>query len=248
MASYHGVWSVAGFTGAAIGVLLIGLKFLPYQHFLIITIIAGLIILSASRFLLANDISKTEEQQPVFAFPDKSLISLGFIAFCSMICEGAMFDWSGVYFSKIIQPPKELVAAGYTAFMCTMASGRFVADWFATRNGLKKILQVSGILTATGLTIAVVFPYFITAMIGFLLVGAGVSSVIPFVYGLAGKSKILSPGVALAAVSTIGYFGFLFGPPCIGFIAQISSLRVSLELIAILGIGITVISSRTKIE
>ena len=110
-----------------------------------------------------------------------------------MICEGAMFDWSGVYFSKIIHPPKELVAAGYTAFMCTMASGRFVADWFATRNGLKKILQVSGILTATGLTIAVVFPYFITAMIGFLLVGAGVSSVIPFVYGLAGKSKILSP-------------------------------------------------------
>ena len=248
MASYHGIWSVAGFTGAAIGVLLISFKFLPYQHFLIITIISCLIILSVSRFLLPHDISKTEEQQPVFAFPDKSLISLGFIAFCSMICEGAMFDWSGVYFSKVIQPPKELVAAGYTAFMCTMASGRFVADWFATRNGLKKILQVSGILTATGLTIAVVFPYFITAIIGFLLVGAGVSSVIPFVYGLAGKSKILSPGVALAAVSTIGYFGFLFGPPCIGFIAQISSLRVSLGLIAVLGIGITVISSRTKIE
>ena len=247
MASYHGIWSLAGFTGAAIGTLLIGFKFLPYQHFLIITIIAGLIILTGSRFLLANDISKTE-QQPIFAFPDKSLISLGFIAFCSMICEGAMFDWSGVYFNKVIHPPKELVAAGYTAFMCTMASGRFVADWFATKNGLKKILQISGILTAVGLTIAVVFPYFITAMIGFLLVGAGVSSVIPFVYGLAGKSKILSPGVALAAVSTIGYFGFLFGPPCIGFIAQISSLRVSLGLIAILGIGITVISSRTKIE
>jgi MFS family permease len=247
MASYHGIWSLAGFTGAAIGTLLISLKLLPYQHFLIIGGIASLIVFIFYRFLLRNDISEKEEQ-PIFALPDKSLISLGFIALCSMICEGAMFDWSGVYFKKVIHPPKELVAAGYTAFMCTMATGRFVADWFATKNGLKKIMQISGLLTFLGLVIAVVFPYFVTAIIGFLLVGAGVSAVIPFVYGIAGKSKILSPGVALAAVSTIGYFGFLLGPPCIGFIAQISSLRVALGLVAVLGIGITVISSRTNLN
>jgi MFS family permease len=248
MASYHGIWSLAGFTGAAIGTVLISLKLLPYQHFLIIAAIACLTILNLSRFLLVTDINKPEEQQPVFALPDKSLISLGFIAFCSMICEGTMFDWSGVYFKTIIHPPKELITAGYTAFMCTMASGRFVADWVVTKFGLMKILQLSGLLTATGLIIAIVLPYFISAMIGFLLVGAGVSSVIPFVYSLAGKSKVLSSGVALAAVSTIGYFGFLFGPPIIGFIAQISSLRVSFGLIAILGIGITVISRRTKVD
>ncbi|HEY4874570.1 MAG TPA: MFS transporter, partial [Puia sp.] len=180
--------------------------------------------------------------------PDKSLISLGFIAFCSMICEGMMFEWSGIYFKKIVQPSPELVAAGFSAFMCTMATGRFVADWFVNRVGLKKVLQLSGLLTFFGLMIAVSFPYFYSAIFGFLLVGAGVSSVIPFVYSLAGKSKILSSGVALSAVSTIGYFGFLFGPPFIGFIAQISSLRVSFGLIAILGIGITIISRRTKIE
>jgi MFS family permease len=247
MASYHGLWSLAGFAGAALGSLFIGLKLLPYQHFFIITAIVLIIVLSGSRFLLEDDFYESE-QQPVFALPDKSLISLGFIALCGMICEGAMFDWSGVYFKKIIQPPKELISAGYTAFMCMMAAGRFVADWLATRFGVKKILQACGILTALGLAIAVIFPFFLPAIIGFLLVGAGVSAVIPFIYGLAGKSKILSPGVALAAVSTIGYFGFLFGPPCIGFIAQISSLRVSLALIAFLGIGITIISSRTKIE
>jgi len=247
MASYHGVWSLAGFTGAAIGTLMIGLKLLPYQHFLIIMFLAAMIMISASRHLLVTDINKNE-QQPIFAIPDRSLISLGFIALCSMICEGAMFDWSGVYFQKVIQPPKELVAAGYTAFMATMATGRFVGDWFATRVGVKKILQISGALTAVGLFTAIIFPYFFTAIIGFLFVGAGVSSVIPFVYSAAGKSKILSPGVALAAVSTIGYLGFLFGPPFIGFIAQVSSLRVSLGLIAILGIGITVISTRTKFD
>ena len=247
MASYHGLWSLAGFSGAAIGTIMIGFGIVPYQHFLVITAIAILITLSNSRFLLRTDANRNEHQ-PIFAMPDKSLITLGIIAFCSMICEGAMFDWSGVYFQKVIHPPQGLVAAGYTAFMATMASGRFVGDWFATKKGIRIILQVSGILTATGLLIAIIFPYFITAIIGFLLVGAGVSSVVPLVYSAAGKSKVLSPGVALAAVSTIGYLGFLFGPPFIGFIAQASSLKVSLGLIAVMGFAITVMATRSKFE
>jgi len=247
MASYHGLWSLAGFSGAAIGTLMIGLSVLPYQHFLIITSIALLIVLVSFRFLLKED-ANSNEQQPIFAKPDKSLINLGIIAFCSMICEGAMFDWSGVYFQKVIHPDKTLVAAGYTAFMCTMATGRFIGDWFTTKIGIKKILQASGALTATGLLIAILFPYFITAIIGFLFVGAGVSSVVPLVYSAAGRSKVLSPGVAIAAVSTIGYLGFLFGPPCIGFIAQASSLRISFALIAVLGSAITVMSTRTKFD
>jgi MFS family permease len=141
-----------------------------------------------------------------------------------------------------------LVAAGYTAFMATMASGRFIGDWFATKKGIKMILQASGILTATGLLIAILLPYFIPAIIGFLFVGAGVSSVVPLVFSAAGRSKVLSPGVALAAVSTIGYLGFLFGPPFIGFIAQASSLKVSLGLIAVMGLAITVMATRSKFE
>ncbi len=247
MASYHGIWSLAGFSGAAIGTLLISLGWLPYQHFLLISSLAVLIVLVASRQLIRSD-SNSQGDQPIFARPDRSLINLGIIAFCSMICEGAMFDWSGVYFFKVIQPPKELVAAGYTAFMASMASGRFLGDWLATKWGIKTILQASGLLTASGLLIAILFPFFIPAIAGFLLVGAGVSSVVPLVYSAAGRSKILSPGVALAAVSTIGYLGFLFGPPCIGFIAQAFNLRVSFGLIAILGSVIVVMAAKTKFD
>jgi MFS family permease len=247
MASYHGLWSLAGFTGAAIGSLLIGFGLTPQRHFLLISAIAFVIVILAGKNLLAQDANKNE-QQPIFAKPDRSLINLGIIAFCSMICEGAMFDWSGVYFQRVIQPQKELVSAGYTAFMCTMAAGRFFGDFVATRAGRKKTLQWSGILTAAGLLIAVIFPFFLTALFGFLLVGAGVSSVVPLVYGSAGRSKEMSPGVAIAAVSTIGYLGFLFGPPFIGFIAQASSLRVSLGLIAVLGSIISVMARRTKLE
>jgi MFS family permease len=159
-----------------------------------------------------------------------------------------MFDWSGVYFQTVIQPPKAFVASGLTAFTATMATGRFVGDWLATKWGIKRILQASGLLTASGLLISILFPSLLPALFGFLLVGAGVSSVVPLVYSAAGRSKVLSPGVALAAVSTIGYLGFLFGPPFIGFIAQAFNLRVSLGLIAILGSVITLMAARTKFE
>jgi MFS family permease len=248
MASYHGIWSVAGFSGAAIGTLFIRLGWLPYQHFIVITSLAWLIVAVTSGQLLSQDAHTGGEDRPIFAWPDRSLINLGMIAFCSMICEGAMFDWSGVYFQKVIQPPHGLVAIGYTAFMSTMASGRFLGDWLATKWGIKRILQISGTLTAAGLLTAILFPWLFPALAGFLLVGAGVSSVVPLVYSAAGRSKVLSPGVALAAVSTIGYLGFLVGPPFIGFIAQAFNLRVSLGLIAVLGSVIVLIASTIKFE
>jgi MFS family permease len=123
-----------------------------------------------------------------------------------------------------------------------------LGDWLTTKWGIKRILQLSGTLTATGLLIAIGFPWLFPAIAGFLLVGAGVSSVVPLVYSAAGRSKVLSPGVALAAVSTIGYLGFLFGPPFIGFIAQAFNLRASLGLIAILGSCIVIMASKTKFE
>ncbi|MBS1660927.1 MAG: MFS transporter [Bacteroidetes bacterium] len=245
MASYHGLWSLAGFTGASLGTLFISLGWLPYQHFLVITALAFTIVgVFASRLLLKD--AFTDSNQPIFSWPDRSLITLGVIAFCSMICEGSMFDWSSVYFLKVVHPPQALVGLGYTAFMSTMAGGRFFGDWLATRRGIKTILQLSGALTASGLVIAIAFPWMVPAIIGFLFVGAGVSSVVPLVYSAAGRSKVLSPGVALAAVSTIGYLGFLFGPPFIGFIAQQFNLRVSLGLIAILGLCITFLASKIK--
>ncbi|HLX92738.1 MAG TPA: MFS transporter [Puia sp.] len=246
MASFHGIWSLAGFAGAALGALFISLHFLPYQHFLIIAATASFLIIRASSNLIPLDVNSSE-QRPVFSLPDKSLINLGFIAFCSMICEGTMFDWSSVYFKRVIRPSNDLIAAGYTAFMCTMALGRFAADHLASKYGKRRVLQLSGVLTAAGLLLAITAPYFFPAIAGFLLVGAGVSSVVPFVYSIAGKSKTLSSGVALAAVSTIGYFGFLVGPPVIGFIAQIVNLRVSFCVIAILGIGITFLARKTII-
>jgi MFS family permease len=246
MASFHGIWSLAGFAGAAIGTLMVRLHVIPPYHFLCIAGIAFLILMIFSGNLLAKD-SNRNEQQPIFARPDKSILNFGLIAFCGMICEGAMSDWSGIYFAKVVKPGAAWVTIGFTAYVCTMATGRFVGDWVAFRLGMKKMLQLSGVLTASGLLVAVFFPRLIPATIGFLMVGAGVSSVIPMIYSAVGKSRVMSPGVAIAAVSTIGYLGFLFGPPFIGFIAQITSLRISFGLIAVMGTMIAVIASKIRI-
>ena len=246
MASFHGLWSLAGFVGAAIGTFMMGKGIFPYQHFILITVTAITILLISNRSLLKED-AKPEGNQPIFAKPDKSLINLGIIAFCSMICEGAMFDWSGVYFKKVVVADEAWLGAGYTAFMSMMAFGRFFADWATVRFGIKRILQWSGLLTATGLLTAVLFPNIVTAIIGFLMVGMGVSSVVPLVYSAAGRSKVLSPGVALAAVSTMGFFGFVCGPPLIGLVAGATSLRISFSIIAVMGLCVSIVSARSKL-
>jgi MFS family permease len=241
MASFHGIWSLAGFAGAAIGTYMVSKNIAPQWHFLVICGASMAMALVSRRFILKKDASHSD--QPFFAKPDGILLKLGLIAFSCMVCEGSMFDWSGVYFQKVVEAPAALTTLGYTAFMATMAGGRFVGDKIATRFGKQKVLQGSGIVIAAGLLTAVAFPTIITATAGFLLVGIGVSSVIPLVYSTAGKSKTLSPGVALTAVSSIGFLGFLLGPPIIGFIAQASSLRWSFTLIAALGFCTTILSS-----
>lgn len=246
MASFHGTWSLAGFTGAAIGTFMVSGHIKPIYHFSLIC--AGLIAMALAARNFAVEKDATHPDQPLFAKPDGLLLKLGLIAFSCMVCEGTMFDWSGVYFQKVVNAPVTLTTLGYAAFMGTMAGGRFIGDRVVNHFGKKKVLQVSGVVIASGLLLAVILPYIVPATIGFLLVGMGVSSVVPLVYSSAGKSKNLSPGVALTAVSTIGFLGFLLGPPLIGFIAQAFSLRISFTLIAVLGFCTTLLASLVKWE
>ena len=159
-----------------------------------------------------------------------------------------MADWSGVYFKKVVLAPVSLTTLGYLAFTGTMALGRFLGDGMVMKIGVKRMLQLSGVLITTGLLISVIFPYLVSATIGFFLVGFGVSSVVPIVYGIAGRSKTMSASTALATVSTIGFLGFLIGPPIIGFVAEAINLRWSFALIAILGFGTAFLTRIMKTE
>lgn len=245
MASFHGLWSLAGFTAAGLGSVLIGHDIGPLFHFISIAVFIVLGVIVCLQYLIGNE-QKSTAQNKLFVRPDERLLKLGTIAFCCMICEGTMFDWSGIYFQKVVEADKAWVGAGYTAFMSTMALGRFVADWVVGKIGFKKTIQWSGIIISTGLAIAIAFPYLVTAITGFFLVGFGVSSVIPLIYSEAGKTTTVNAGYALAAVTSIGFLGFLLGPPMIGLIASAFSLRVSFVVVALMGLIIVLLVQRVK--
>jgi MFS family permease len=215
-------------------------------HFLIVAVISWTIIgLTMNKLIMRVP---NENNAPVlFARPDNLLLVLGIIALCSMICEGTMFDWSVIYFRRVIGLSDRLAGFGLVTFMSTMAAGRFIADYLTTRFGVKKMLLASGFLTASGLLVAVIFPYFLSAAFGFMMVGAGVSAVVPLVYSAAGKSTTVPPGMAIATVSTIGFLGFLCGPPMIGFVAQATSLGIAFSMIAVMGAAIALMSTRIKV-
>jgi MFS family permease len=155
-----------------------------------------------------------------------------------MICEGMMFDWSGVYFQKVVKVSEEWRTTGYICFMACMTTGRMFADALINYWGPRKQLMLSGLIVSLGLIIAVSYPNIVVSSIGFMLVGFGVSSVIPTIYGTVGRNA--APGRAsidLASVSSIGFFGFLIGPPIIGFLSQAIGLRWAFLTMSLLGLS-----------
>ncbi|MES2448224.1 MAG: MFS transporter [Bacteroidota bacterium] len=244
MTSFHGAWSVGGFTGALVGLLMMNFHLTPFIHFCIIAAIVWVHIIINYRFLLPGQKSSTSDKPKLFTKPQGVLVQLGIIGFCSMATEGAMFDWSGVYFKEIVKAPQSLVILGYTSFMIMMATGRFLGDKIIAKYGRKRSLQVSGIIISTGMFISVIFPFLVPSVIGFMLVGIGVSGIVPMVYSIAGANTKVSPGIALAMVSGVSYFGFLMGPPLIGYISALSSLRYSYAVIGCFGLLITFIVAK----
>ncbi|PRY51483.1 fucose permease [Arcticibacter pallidicorallinus] len=247
MSSFHGAWSLGGFTGALLGLVFINFGQAPYAHFWIVTLILWLnIFFNFKHLAIGTKPAVAEKKAKGFNKPDKVLIQLGIIGFCSMATEGAMFDWSGIYFKDIVNAPAAYVVLGYASFMIMMAAGRFLGDKMITRFGRKRWLQFSGVMISLGMFVSVTFPYLVPATIGFMLVGLGVSGVVPMVYTIAGNNKKVSPGMALAMVSGVSYFGFLLGPPLIGYISALANLRYSYAIIGCFGILIALLVTKIK--
>ncbi|OKS86484.1 MFS transporter [Mucilaginibacter polytrichastri] len=233
--TFHGIWSIAGFAGAALGYIMVSYNVAPNWHLPIVGVsMMGLSLFAFSNTLYEPVVQQTEKK-PVFSLPDKFLIKFSVIAFVSMACENTMYDWSGIYFEKAIHTSKQTATAAFVFYMIAITAGRFLGDKMVSRIGIKRILFYSGIFISTGLFIAVLLPYTIPAIIGFIFTGLGVSCIVPLVFSLAGKSTTMSSARALASISTISYLGFLIVPPLVGFIAEAAGIRVSFGIIALMG-------------
>ncbi len=243
--SFHAMWSMAGFAGAATGYLFVMSKLPIAAHFVsvsIIMIILSVIFYPNTYYTLQH----TPQRKKLFTWPDKTLLVFALIAFASMACENVMYDWSAIYFQKAVSTPRETATAAFVLYMVCMTTGRFLGDKIVSRFSTTTILKYSGILIFSGLLLASLLPYAVPAAIGYALTGFGVCCIIPFVFALAGKSKTMSSGTAIASVSTISYLGFLAVPPGVGFIAQAIGLRWSFGIVALFGAAIFILASMIK--
>ena len=243
--TFHGIWSSAGLAGSIVGLTAAYLKVPPTWHLLVVSI--GLCIMAFIAWPhVLHQKPEPPERKPIFSLPDKALLKFAIICFSSMACENVMYDWSGVYFYKAVHATKETATAGFVVFMIAVTIGRFAGDLLVNKWGIKRVIQNSGLLIVGGFAVTVGLPYTAPVIIGYALIGLGVSCMVPLVLSVAGRSKSMSGGPAIAAVSTVGYFGFLLVPPLVGFIAQAANLRWAFAVIATL--GLVILWMTTKIE
>ena len=235
MSSFHAAFSIGGFTGAAIGAAMAFWGIGPSWHFLIAAVGFILVILLASRHLFpAPPDIQPGQADPVFQLPPRVLWPLGAVALCSSIGEGAMADWSAVYLKSIVGTTDSLAAIGFAAFSITMTGGRLLGDNLAMHFGNANLVRAGGVCAASGLLLAIVLPQAAPVLLGFAAVGAGLSIVVPLTFSAAGNLPNLPSGVGIAGVATIGYAGFLAGPPVIGLVAEATTLRVAMLLVLLL--------------
>lgn len=237
--SFHGLWSTGGIVGVGFTTVMVAFKMTIIPHLIAVSIITIITVLASYRYLLRDDKSPTGNKL-AWGKPDPYIFYLGLLVFFAAVCEGGMFDWSGIYFQQVVKV--EIFTAGYLIFMTTMALSRFFSDKIIDKIGMPATFVTSSLLIFSGISLAITFPYFWIAMAGFSLVGLGTAAVIPMVYTLAGASKKYSPGLAISIVVTFGMVGMLVGPPVIGYIAHAFNLKISFILFAFSGLMLIPIS------
>lgn len=258
MASFHGGWSLAACLGALIGFIMIVSDVTPFWHF---TLIAALILLltMVSRRYLQDDVFTAEavedksEKWQYIKRPEMLLIKLGLVGLFALVVESAMFDWSGVYFESVLQVPKSL-QIGFLVFMVMMTVGRFLANYAYRIWGKQRVLQLSGVFIFIGFFTSALLGSTVDSMalkvivnsFGFMLVGLGISSMVPTIYSLVGAKSKTPVGIALTILSSISFIGSLVAPLLIGAISQAFNMEYAYMVVGLLGLCILLMTTFSK--
>ena len=242
MSSFHAAFSLGGLAGAAVGGVVAGWGVGVAPH------LAGVSALSLAAFVLAYlrmlpaDVDRGEGGEQAFARPTRALAGLGVISFCVLLGEGAMADWSAVYLNGTLGTGPGFAAAGFAAFSATMVAGRLLGDRVTARFGPVALVRAGGAVAAAGLGVSLAVAHPAAALVGFACAGLGFSIIFPTALSAAGRAEGTATGPAIAAVATAGYFGFLVGPPSIGFVAEAVGLGGALFIVVALSAAIVLLS------
>lgn len=231
MVSFHALFSIGGMVGAMMGSFAAGHSVSPAPHLIAAAASMALLGIFGMRRLLPDQVKPSTFDRSARALW-LPMLPLGIMAACILMGEGAMGDWSAVYLNRLAGPT--LAPMGYAVFSFTMAFGRLAGDWLHHHLGSVVTLRLGSALAASGLAVALALGGLAPAFAGFACVGFGLSAIFPIICSVAGKRAGPQPEAGIAAVTTTGYLGLLAGPPLIGYLAHISSLRLALGFVALL--------------
>jgi predicted MFS family arabinose efflux permease len=243
MSGFHGMFSFGGMLGAGSWSALSHLDVSPAGHLAGAAAVLGALALAASRFMLREERHERPGGAPL-SLPRGPLLLLGVLAAMGLVGEGAMYDWSVLYLREELDARVGIASLGYASFSGAMAAGRFAGDWVRARMPPAALLQASGALAAVGMALALVVPSPAAALAGFALVGLGFANVVPVLFSAAGQLPRIAPAHGIAAVSSVGYFGLMAGPPLIGFVSEARSLTAGLVVVIVFATIVAALSRR----
>lgn len=244
MSGFHGLFSLGGIVGAAGVSALLGLGVSPLGATLVVIVFLLVSLLKAAPHLLPYG---SESSGPAFAIPHGMVLFIGSLCFIVFLAEGAVLDWSAVFLTSERDLDTAYAGLGYAAFALTMTVGRLTGDAIVHKLGATRVIVFGGLTASAGLLLATLAPAWEAALIGYALVGAGCSNIVPVLYTAVGKQKVMPESIAVPAITTLGYAGILAGPAVIGFIAHGSSLSFAFGLIAVLLLAVAVSGKALKV-
>lgn len=247
MNAFHAFFSTGGLIGAGIGALLAKLGVGQIPHAIGIFIMCVIAFAFAQKWMIPDlTLRRSNEPAPAFSLPPRAIWVLGAIACCSAIGEGAMSNWSALYLTDHLRTTDGFAAIGYAVFSAAMLTGRFSGDRLVTLLGPGRLIRISGLIAGVGLLAATIVDRPWSMLVGYAAVGIGLSVIYPLVFSAAGNHPDLSRGRAVSGTATIGYSGFMAGPPLLGWIAQATSMRAIMVIVCLLCVTASALSSETE--
>ncbi|MBU2963574.1 MFS transporter [Citreicella sp. C3M06] len=231
MSSFHAMWSLGAGLGAAGGYVATTAGLGVALHFCLAALITGGVLGPFLRLPWVSPIRRAQGGGQMFSLPRGALVLVGLIAMAAGLGEGAAVDWSAVFLRDVLGAADSRATLGYAAFSMTMVAMRLTIDRVILRIGPVRVARIGGALAAVGYGLCALTTQLSLAVLGFVLIGMGLAAVTPMAFSRAANDPQIPPGQAIASVATLGYGAMLLGPPAIGFIAQLTSLRVSFGLV-----------------
>ena len=244
MSSLHGMWSAGGLSGAVLGSLAAHQGVPPAVHLALVAVLLGGVMLAVRPSL--PEASPAHDTPAAKGRPDATMVLLGAMALCAFLVEGAMADWSAVLLRDTLSTSDAVAPWGYAAFAVAMTAMRFAGDRVTQKFGAVGVLRLGNLLGAVALAAALFTQSLALTLFAFVLAGISLAIVAPVVFATAGRRSPTTPGHGIALVASVGYAGFLLGPPVIGWIASLAGLGTAFGLLVVLMAALAAMSGQLR--